>query len=117
MSCANTEHQFENDIEELMTTELGWTKASERSYLKWGEMQRYSRGIADFRLRLYWPEFKNIKIPCPPLEEQRAIANELDEKCAAIDALIAEKEALIADLEAYWKSLIFEVVTGKREVA
>lgn len=81
------------------------------------EMQRYSRGIADFRLRLYWPEFKNIKIPCPPLEEQRVIADELDEKCAAIDALIAEKEALIADLEAYRKSLIFEVVTGKREVA
>ena len=78
MSCANTEHQFENDIEELMTTELGWTKASERSYLKWGEMQRYSRGIADFRLRLYWPEFKNIKIPCPPLEEQRAIAKGIE---------------------------------------
>ena len=81
------------------------------------EMQRYSRGIADFRLRLYWPEFKNIRIPCPPLEEQKRIADMLDEKCGEIDAIIADKELLIADLETYKKSLIFEVVTGKREVA
>lgn len=81
------------------------------------EMQRYSRGIADFRLRLYWPEFKNIRIPCPSLEEQKRIADMLDEKCGEIDAIIADKERLIADLETYKKSLIFEVVTGKREVA
>ena len=53
----------------------------------------------------------------PPLPEQQAIADYLDEKCAAIDALVAEKEKLIADLQAYKKSLIFELVTGKREVA
>jgi len=56
-------------------------------------------------------------IALPPLPEQQAIANYLDEKCAAIDALVAEKEKLIADLEAYKKSRIFELVTGKREVA
>ena len=81
------------------------------------EIHRYSRGIADFRLRLYWPEFKNIRIPCPPLKEQREIADEIDAKCAEADALISEQEKLIADLEVYKKSLIFEVVTGKREVA
>ena len=59
----------------------------------------------------------NVVIPIPPLPEQRRIADYLDEKCAAIDALVAEKEKLIADLEAYKKSLIFELVTGKREVA
>ena len=59
----------------------------------------------------------HIKFPLPPLPEQQAIADFLDEKCAAIDALVAEKEKLIADLEAYKKSLIFELVTGKREVA
>jgi type I restriction enzyme S subunit len=59
----------------------------------------------------------DFRIALPPLPEQKAIADYLDEKCAAIDALVAEKEALIADLEAYKKSLIFEVVTGKREVA
>ena len=60
---------------------------------------------------------EQFKILIPPLPEQRAIADYLDEKCAAIDALVAEKEELIADLEAYKKSLIFELVTGKREVA
>ncbi len=59
----------------------------------------------------------NVVIPIPPLPEQQAIADYLDEKCAAIDALVAEKEKLITDLEAYKKSLIFELVTGKREVA
>lgn len=59
----------------------------------------------------------NVVIPIPPLPEQQAIADYLDEKCAAIDALVAEKEKLIADLETYKKSLIFELVTGKREVA
>ena len=60
---------------------------------------------------------EQLKILMPPLPEQQAIADYLDEKCAAIDALVAEKEKLIADLEAYKKSLIFELVTGKREVA
>ena len=80
------------------------------------EMKRFSHGITDFRLRLYWPEFKDIKIPCPNVKEQKQIADYIDEKCAAIDKLVGEKEALIADLEAYKKSLIFETVTGKREV-
>ena len=61
---------------------------------------------------------KNLPFPfvCD-LSEQQAIADYLDEKCAAIDALVAEKGKLIADLETYKKSLIFELVTGKREVA
>ena len=62
-------------------------------------------------------KYNNYSLPMPPLTEQRAIADYLDEKCAAIDAMIAEKEALIADLEAYKKSLIYEVVTGKRRVS
>ena len=61
--------------------------------------------------------YNNMSIPLPSRLEQQAIADYLDEKCAAIDALVAEKEKLIADLEAYKKSLIFELVTGKREVA
>lgn len=60
---------------------------------------------------------EELKVILPPLPEQQAIADYLDEKCATIDAMVAEKEALIADLEAYKKSLIYEVVTGKREVA
>ncbi len=56
-----------------------------------------------------------ITVSCPP-PEQTAIAAYLDEKCAAIDGIIAEKESLSAELEAYKKSLIFETVTGKRRV-
>lgn len=58
----------------------------------------------------------NTIIPMMAYTEQQAIVNYLDEKCAAIDGIIAEKEALIADMEAYKKSLIFETVTGKRKV-
>ena len=57
-----------------------------------------------------------FKIPVPSIAEQVAIASYLDARCAAIDGIIAEKEALISDLETYKKSLIFEVVTGKRRV-
>lgn len=52
---------------------------------------------------------------CPPLE-QKEIADYLDAKCAEIDGLIAKKEQLVKELEGYKKSLIYEVVTGKREV-
>lgn len=61
-------------------------------------------------------QIANFKIPLPPLSEQESIAKMLDSKCAQIDSLIAEKESLIADLTEYKKSLIFEVVTGKRSV-
>jgi type I restriction enzyme S subunit len=52
----------------------------------------------------------------PPPYEQKEIADYLDIKCAEIDRLIAKKEQLVKELESYKKSLIYEVVTGKREV-
>ena len=55
-------------------------------------------------------------IPLPPIEEQIEIVGYLDAKCAEIDGLIAKKEQLAKELESYKKSLIYEVVTGKREV-
>ena len=61
-------------------------------------------------------QFGNIKAPVPPLSEQQAIADYLDEKCAQIDELIAQKQSQIETLETYKKSLIFEYVTGKKEV-
>lgn len=57
-----------------------------------------------------------FKVPIPPVSEQREIVALLDQKCAAINDLIAEKTELISDLELYKKSLIYEVVTGKRKV-
>ena len=58
----------------------------------------------------------DLIFPIPPLAEQQAIADYLDEKCAAIDKLIAIKQAKIDKLNDYKKSLIYEYVTGKREV-
>lgn len=58
----------------------------------------------------------NYLLPVPALSEQKEIANYLDAKCAEIDKLIAKKEQLVKELESYKKSLIYEVVTGKREV-
>lgn len=57
-----------------------------------------------------------MKILIPPLDEQKEITDYLDAKCAEIDELIAKKEQLVKELESYKKSLIYEVVTGKREV-
>lgn len=59
---------------------------------------------------------RDINLVFPALSEQTEIANYLDAKCAEIDKLIAKKEQLVKELESYKKSLIYEVVTGKREV-
>lgn len=56
-------------------------------------------------------------LPNPCLEEQTAIADYLDKKCSQIDRLIAIKQAKIEKLEQYKRSLIYEYVTGKREVS
>ena len=58
----------------------------------------------------------NYYITLPNSAEQKEIADHLDTKCAEIDKLIAKKEQLVKELESYKKSLIYEVVTGKREV-
>ena len=57
-----------------------------------------------------------INVPVPPLEEQQIIADYLDDKCSQIDSIIREKENLISRLQEYKKSIIFEYVTGKKEV-
>lgn len=59
---------------------------------------------------------KKLPILIPSVEEQKGIADFLDKKCEAIDSAISKKEQLIEKLEAYKKSLIYECVTGKREV-
>ena len=58
----------------------------------------------------------NFYVSVPPLEEQNQIAEYLDKKTSEIDILITKKEVLIAELEEYKKSLIYECVTGKKEV-
>lgn len=75
------------------------------------------QGVSNLgRWRLQADKFLNFTIPMPPLCEQREIAEYLDEKCSEIDKLVAKKEELLVDLESYKKSLIYEYVTGKKEV-
>lgn len=83
-------------------------------YIK--EFKRNSKGIIDSRLRLYSDRFYNIMGLYPPLSEQQAIATYLDEKCAKIDAAVANIEKQIDAMKRLKRALINEVVTGKREV-
>ena len=57
-----------------------------------------------------------VKLPVPSLSEQQQIADFLDSKCAEIDELIAIKQQKIEALKEYKKSVIFEYVTGKKEI-
>lgn len=80
------------------------------------ECYKYGRGIMAMRWRTYSTEFKQIVVPHPDMETQQQIANYLDEKCSEIDSVIFEKKQQIETIEEYKKSLIFEYVTGKKEV-
>ena len=68
------------------------------------------------RASLGQPLLKGMPVLVPSKEEQREIARHLDQRCGDIDNLILSKEKVIAELESYKKSLIFEYVTGKKEV-
>ena len=65
---------------------------------------------------LRYSNFVQVPLFEPSLEEQKGIADYLNKKCAEIDQLISKKESFAAELESYKKSLIFEYVTGKKEV-
>ena len=67
------------------------------------------------------PHFTKDKLANVPFivfsqSEQEEIAEYLNEKCAGIDALIAKKQQYLTEIETYKKSLIYEYVTGKKEV-
>ena len=62
-------------------------------------------------------KYSSMPIIVPPLAEQQAIADYLDQRCSEIDELIALKQQKIEKLKEYKKSLIFECVTGKRKVS
>lgn len=65
---------------------------------------------------LRFSNFSKVPLYEPPLAEQKAIAEYLEEKCSKIDTTISDKQEQINLLFAYKKSLIYEYVTGKKEV-
>lgn len=73
-------------------------------------------GVADGFRRLYTSDLFDIAVPVPSIEVQQDIVAELDDLYASIAESTEAKQAIIADLKAYKQSLIYETVTGKREV-
>lgn len=69
------------------------------------------------RLKVSREDLRNIALPMPSVCEQREIVRFLQDKLSEIDMVIAKKEQFLSEMESYKKSLIFEYVTGKKEVA
>ena len=100
------------------------TTGNNRFFMFFLRYMAYSNIFMDFSngIRIRSSDFRNFTklgifdVLVPPIAEQNEIADYLDAKCTEIDKLIAKKEQLVKELESYKKSLIYEVVTGKREV-
>lgn len=76
-----------------------------------------AQGVSEFgRCRLQADKFLHYEVVQPPYEEQCEIAEYLDEKISKIDEIISQKESMIEKLKAYKSAMIFDYVTGKKEV-
>lgn len=80
------------------------------------EFYKNGHGIVDDLWTTGWQDMKRIILPVPHYSEQQQIADYLDSKCSEIDTLIADKKRQLDILADYKKSLIYEYVTGKKEV-
>lgn len=108
----------------LINTVLTPTGQMNARYYNWlfhtiqfaDEFYRCGHGIVDDLWTTTWQEMKKIVIPTPSLDEQVLIADYLDVRVAEIESCIDEKKKEIEAFEAYKKSIIFEYVTGKKEV-
>lgn len=87
------------------------------NYIHTYDIHKGFYGMGDgVRQSLTYDGLKSFKIILPSLEEQNQIVEYIDKKISEIDTLITKKEVLIVELEEYKKSLIYECVTGKKEV-
>lgn len=75
-----------------------------------------STGIRVRSCDLRWNKLAELLYPLPPIDEQNNIVNYIDEQIARTNEIIADKKSQIETLDGYKKSLIYEYVTGKREV-
>jgi type I restriction enzyme S subunit len=78
-------------------------------------LQSTSNMVRDGQAMRY-SNFSQVRLYSVPLDEQKEIADYLDDKCNKIDTLIAKKTQFLTELENYKKSLVYEYVTGKKEV-
>lgn len=80
------------------------------------EFKKYITGVGQGLSRLYTKDLFRINVALPDMLEQQQIVSYLDSKCSEIDTLIADKKRQLDILADYKKSLIYEYVTGKKEV-
>ena len=80
------------------------------------QMDRFSKGITDFRKRLYWSEFKQLNTILPPLSEQHDIVVYIKLNSDKIDNAISFQDKQIDKLKEYKATLIDSLVTGKKRV-
>ena len=78
-------------------------------------MNSYTLSLRDGK-PINFSDFQNTILPYPPLEEQKRIADFLDGKCAQIDEITKATRQEIEKIKQYKQSLIYEYVTGKKEV-
>jgi restriction endonuclease S subunit len=80
------------------------------------QMRQRSKGITDFRLRLYWEQFRLIMLPVPPLDEQKRIAVEAEYEITHAAEVAGKVKASIERLKERRAALITAAVTGQIDV-
>ena len=83
-------------------------------YYQYIQLVKAGEGTSAAKFNL--SDVSNSPIVCPPLSEQQAISDYLDRKCSEIDSIIEKRERMIELMTEYKKSLIYECVTGKKEI-
>jgi type I restriction enzyme S subunit len=100
------EHIHSSYFEQLLRTPM-WIE----------EFRRASKGIADFRQRLYWEHFRQVRVLLPPIEEQVAIAEGITALSNQVEKLLLPIEASVEHLREFRSSLITAAVSGKIDIS
>ncbi len=116
-TALSTEHGIITSAYIALRPKLGVNSAYFHYLLHAYDVQKvfYNMGNG-VRQGLNYSEFSKLMLLAPPVEEQQAIVSFLDAKSDEIAATIAEKQKQLTTLEEYKKSLIYEYITGKKEV-
>ena len=101
---------------QFVVNEQGYTPYYYYYYLMLDFSKELLHMAKNLRHSLTEDQLGAISVPVPPVIEQQKIADFLSAKCSEIDAVIADKKTQLETLDEYKKSLIFEYVTGKKEV-
>lgn len=108
----------------LINTVLAPREAMNPQYYDWlfhtsifaDEFYKWGYGIVDDLWTTNWGAMRRIQIPVPSIEEQEAIAAFLNSKIPQVESTINAKMQQVETLKAYKSSLIYEYVTGKKQV-